>query len=161
MNRSTNFNFYLPTNADPMLVSDLTYNFEQIDDKLAVANNLTTTAAGKVLDARQGKVLSDRTTTSSIASHINAASGVTQRSLMAVKTGDIITVSMWFEMSSSGNNDVDVYTIDTGYRPFANTYFTLCDTAGVSKIGTVSTDGKIAIYKPEARAYYGQVTYSV
>lgn len=59
MDRSTNFNFYLPTNADPMRIADLTYNFEQIDSKLAVANNLTTTAAGKVLDARQGKILKD------------------------------------------------------------------------------------------------------
>lgn len=60
MNRSTNFNFYLPTNADPMNISDLTYNFEQIDAQLAVANNLTTTASGKVLDARQGKVLKEK-----------------------------------------------------------------------------------------------------
>ena len=41
MNRSTNYGFYLPTNADPMLVSDLTYNFEQIDPELADRLKLT------------------------------------------------------------------------------------------------------------------------
>ena len=47
MNRSTNFNFYLPTNADPMLVSDLTYNFEQIDGNMLSVEQQTLTDAQK------------------------------------------------------------------------------------------------------------------
>lgn len=47
MNRSTNFNFYLPGNADPMLVSDLTYNFEQIDGAMLSKGQQTLTANEK------------------------------------------------------------------------------------------------------------------
>lgn len=91
MNRSSKFNFYLPQNTDPIEVSDFNNNFETIDANLLtkaqslteeqkaavranadlnVANNLTTMAAGSVLDARQGKVLNDamarfKTTTTS------------------------------------------------------------------------------------------------
>lgn len=81
MNRSSKFNFFLPQNTDPIDVSDFNSNFETIDANLLtkaqslsseqkaavranvdlnVANNLTTTAAGSVLDARQGKVLGDK-----------------------------------------------------------------------------------------------------
>lgn len=80
MNRSSKFNFFLPQNTDPIDVSDFNSNFETIDANLLtkaqnltetqknavranvdlnVANNLTTTAAGSVLDARQGKILND------------------------------------------------------------------------------------------------------
>lgn len=80
MNRSSKFNFFLPQNTDPIDVSDFNSNFETIDANLLtkaqnlsseqkaavranvdlnVANNLTTTAAGSVLDARQGKILKD------------------------------------------------------------------------------------------------------
>lgn len=81
MNRSSKFNFFLPQNTDPIDVSDFNSNFETIDANLLtkaqnlssdqkaavranvdlnVANNLTTTAAGSVLDARQGKALNDK-----------------------------------------------------------------------------------------------------
>ena len=81
MNRSSKFNFFLPQNTDPIEVSDFNSNFETIDANLLtkaqslteaqkaavranadlnVANNLTTTAAGSVLDARQGKILGDK-----------------------------------------------------------------------------------------------------
>ena len=81
MNRSSKFNFFLPQNTDPIEVSDFNSNFETIDANLLtkaqslsseqkaavranvdlnVANNLTTTAAGSVLDARMGKTLGDR-----------------------------------------------------------------------------------------------------
>lgn len=89
MNRSEKFNFYLPQNIDPIDVSNFDYNFEIIDENLiteeqeltstqkanaranldlgdaalqTVANNLTTSSSGSVLDARQGKELGDRTT---------------------------------------------------------------------------------------------------
>jgi hypothetical protein len=81
MNRSTKFNFFLPQNTDPIEVSDFNSNFETIDANLLtkaqslteaqkaavranvdlnVANNLTTTAAGSVLDARQGNELNNK-----------------------------------------------------------------------------------------------------
>ena len=81
MNRSSKFNFFLPQNTDPIDVNDFNSNFETIDANLLtkaqnlteaqkaavranvdlnVANNLTTTEAGSVLDARQGKVLGDK-----------------------------------------------------------------------------------------------------
>lgn len=80
MNRSSKFNFFLPQNTDPIEVNDFNSNFETIDANLLtkaqnlteaqkaavranadlnVANNLTTAAAGSVLDARQGKALYD------------------------------------------------------------------------------------------------------
>ena len=86
MNRSNKFNFYLPQNSDPISVSDFNYNFQLIDDNLitasqswtntqkstartniglgdaatkSVVNNLDQTASGAVLDARQGKAISD------------------------------------------------------------------------------------------------------
>lgn len=89
MNRSTKYNFYLPQNTDPIDVSNFDYNFEVIDENLlteeqsltstqkstartnlglgdaalkTVANNLTTTSTGKVLDARQGKALNEKAT---------------------------------------------------------------------------------------------------
>lgn len=81
MNRSSKFNFFLPQNTDPIEVSDFNSNFETIDANLLtkaqnlsseqkaavranvdlnVANNLTTTEAGSVLDARQGKAINDK-----------------------------------------------------------------------------------------------------
>ena len=47
MNRSTNMNFYLPTNADPMRIADLVYNFETIDSDVLTKNAQTLTAAQK------------------------------------------------------------------------------------------------------------------
>ena len=41
MDRSTNYNFYLPTNADPMLISDIDYNFEVVDTEMAKAVKYT------------------------------------------------------------------------------------------------------------------------
>lgn len=87
MNRSSKYQFYLPQSTDPISVSDFNYNFGLIDDNLItasqswtstekstartniglgdsatkdVANNLTTTSSGSVLDARQGKALNDK-----------------------------------------------------------------------------------------------------
>ena len=45
MNRSANFNFYLPGNADPMRISDITYNFEQIDENVLSVFEQTLTSA--------------------------------------------------------------------------------------------------------------------
>lgn len=86
MNYSTKFNFSLPENTDPLDINDITANFETIDANLLTeeqslsstqknnartniglgsaatkdtANNLTTSASGSVLDARQGKALKD------------------------------------------------------------------------------------------------------
>lgn len=60
MNRSSKYGFYLPQNTDPISVSDFNYNFQLIDDNLGVANNLSTTESGYVLDARQGKAIGDK-----------------------------------------------------------------------------------------------------
>ena len=68
---------------------------------------------------------------------------------------------MWFSVNTASNNDVQVLEIDAGYRPYTDIYFVLCDTDGVAKIGTVTDDGWLLIYKPSAKSYYGQVTYSV
>lgn len=86
MNRSSKYQFYLPQNTDPISVNDFNYNFGIIDANLltkeqtltntekqaardniglgaaatrGVANNLTTESSGSVLDARQGKAISD------------------------------------------------------------------------------------------------------
>ena len=86
MNRSSKYNFYLPQSTDPISVSDFNYNFGLIDENLitasqswtntqkstartniglgdaatkSVVNNLNQTSSGAVLDARQGKAISD------------------------------------------------------------------------------------------------------
>ena len=86
MNRSSKYGFYLPQNTDPISVSDFNYNFNLIDVNLitesqnwtsaqkstartnlglgdaatkSVVNNLNQTSSGAVLDARQGKAISD------------------------------------------------------------------------------------------------------
>lgn len=64
---SGNLNLTLPEAFDKVDISVLSNNFMLIDIAFAsklglteIANDLATTQSGKVLDARQGKVLSDR-----------------------------------------------------------------------------------------------------
>lgn len=85
MQRSTNLNMYLPGNGDPQDITQISWNFDTLDGEVltksaqtltssqktqirtnlglggsataSVANNLTTTASGSVLDARVGPLL--------------------------------------------------------------------------------------------------------
>lgn len=78
MNRSTNFNFYLPENTDPIDVNDFNYNFEQIDEEIFETND--------ALDAISASISSEDVT-------LTAASGFTKRtSCRMSRCGGIVTV---------------------------------------------------------------------
>ena len=82
---SANLGLTLPESFDKVDVDILSGNFQKIDESLGdfideekIANNLITTEAGKVLDARQGKVLKDaidkKLASSSIANNLTTTS---------------------------------------------------------------------------------------
>lgn len=137
MNRSEKFNFYLPQNIDPIDVSNFDYNFEIIDENLiteeqeltstqkanaranldlgdaalqTVANNLTTSSAGSVLDARQGKVLNDKATANG-----NAIAGI-RSGLAIVSSGNThgaITAGQYVYVHSHSSLSEGLYTANS------------------------------------------------
>lgn len=157
MNRSTNFNFFLPTNADPMLVSDFTSNFETIDAKLAVANNLNQTTEGKVLDARQGKVLGD--SVGSIQSNINLTNYENLTLAVGVSGTVRIARNMKIRMitgsvqpSSTGTN-ISVATLESGDRPPVAIWFSCTGyLVGAQCEGSIGSNGEITINVPTGGA---------
>ena len=147
--------------TDPASVDDINYNSALIDTKLGavgnssvqdqidtlksnltnkmnksdVANNLTTTGSGKVLDARQGKALNDKFSTMNTDTSV---SGLTMK-----KCGNIVFGYLSKATSSNQSGTVVIATIPAGYRPPV-TFATI----EVYERGTVQigTDGKITLY---------------
>lgn len=81
MNRSTNFNFYLPQNTDQVDVSQFDYNFEIIDEQLAPAVN-------GVADIRSAKNLGSFSTSAQLAGLLD-----TELAAMGNSTGRFIRVT--------------------------------------------------------------------
>ena len=166
MNRSEKFNFYLPQNVDPIDVSNFDYNFEIIDENLiteeqeltstqkanaranldlgdaalkAVANNLTTSSAGSVLDARQGKALGDRTTKN------ESAVSAIRNSMAIVSAGNThsaITAGQYVYVHSHSSLNEGLYTANSNIS--ANATLSTSNLTAVSGGGLNALNSKIA-----------------
>ena len=165
MNRSEKFNFYLPQNIDPIDVSNFDYNFEIIDENLiteeqslsstqkanaranldlgdaalqTVANNLTTSSAGSVLDARQGKALGGRTTANE-----SAVSSI--RNSMAIvsagNTHSAITAGQYVYVHSHSSLNEGLYTANSNIS--ANATLSTSNLTAVSGGGLNALNSKI------------------
>ena len=95
MNRSTNYNFYLPTNADPMLVSDLVYNFEEIDSSLGAA---ASKLSSDVL------TISAQTLTAAQKAQVAENLGVVQEQDVTVVSGSSTYLTSWKACYTVVNN---------------------------------------------------------
>ena len=166
MNRSEKFNFYLPQNIDPIDVSNFDYNFEIIDENLiteeqeltstqkanaranldlgdaalkTVANNLTTTSEGSVLDARQGKALGDRTTAN------ESAVSAIRNSIAIVASGNThgaITAGQYVYVHSHSSLSEGLYIASTNIS--ANGTLSTSNLTAVSGGGLNALNGNIS-----------------
>lgn len=167
MNRSEKFNFYLPQNIDPIDVSNFDYNFEIIDENLiteeqeltstqkanaranldlgdaalqTVANNLTTSSAGSVLDARQGKALGDRTTAN------ESAVSAIRNSIAIVASGNThgaITAGQYVYVHSHSSLNEGLYTANSNIS--ANATLSASNLTAVSGGGLNALNSNIKI----------------
>lgn len=174
MNRSTKYNFYLPQNTDPIDVSNFNDNFEIIDDNLItqeqsftstqketargnldlggaalqdVANNLTTTSEGSVLDARQGKALNDKATANG-----NSVSAI-QDSIAIVSTGNThiaITSGQYVYVRNHSSLSEGLYTAISNISANA--------TLSTSNLLSVSQGGLNSLYNRLIPIYIKTVT---
>ena len=99
MNRSTNFNFYLPENSDYRDVSQLTYNFDTIDTQLAATNGRQTGISAGTLTAGEKFTISDS---------------------FCYKLGHIVIVAMTATATETYSTTDTIATIPSGYRPSSN-----------------------------------------
>lgn len=91
---------YDSTCCTPIDIDGATYKTSIDHITPTVANNLTTTSSGYVLDARQGKVLSD-----AIASNTSDVSGETT----IANTGYVVNAGAWTLYESRNTNDTIIY----------------------------------------------------
>ena len=118
-----------------------------------VANNLTTTASGSVLDARQGKVLSDQ-----IVPELIASSTASENSYTFMKCGNVFI----FQIDGVLGND-NPYTItNADYLPTGTARGIVCsaDGSNVKRIYCNPLDGKIKIASMSQNVgYYGEMVW--
>ena len=88
-------------------------------DAANVVNNLTTTASGYALDARQGKALNDKLATSAEA--INSTYGV----LRVKRAGNIITYQWNGNSTVTPTTGVNIGTLSANFRPTDGLYFAI------------------------------------
>lgn len=161
MNRSTNFNFYLPTNADPMLVSDLTYNFEQIDaNALSVytqsfSESQKTQARTNIGAASEASMnaINAKTVPATVGNTPTYNTGITNTELIIRRIGTLITGHLVFAYASSysgGDGLQEIITNANGIPPGFNVQMPIICVYGTNagKVGRVriSTDGKLAFW---------------
>lgn len=105
----------------------------------AVANNLATSAAGYVLDARQGKALNDKIPTVTATTLSNGQ--------ILTKYGNVVTVCGALNSWLTAN-----YTLPAGYRPrYQIQYFPTLTSAGGVKYATLGANGVVTNHD----AYWG------
>ena len=127
---------------------------------LVIANNLTTTTEGKVLDARQGKALNDAFITSSIVSSpvswTTAAGSSNDRGCTLTKWGQVRQINMYFTPSSAGSGWTTIATLTSGNRPKDSDcrVLLLNTTDSIVKTAKITSSGNIQILSPEASKAY-------
>jgi hypothetical protein len=114
---------------------------------LVIANDLTTTDAGKVLDARQGKLLNDKIATSALT--LTASTGFSKRpSCRLEKAGNVVTLAFDIATTSAMTLTTtykEVLSFDNNYSPTTDV-FALCWVLGSSNILLVDiVSGKVSV----------------
>lgn len=103
-----------------------------------VVNNLTTTASGYALDARQGKALNDAVTT------LNTFKNVYDGLFQVSKKGNIGTLQFVSNVTQEYADGVTVFTLPQGYFPATQYNWPVFSTTGAF-LGTIRlhTDGTV------------------
>lgn len=101
----------------------------------SIANNLTTDTAGYVLDARQGKALSEQIATTS--GTITVSSGTTIYSYSLRRSGN--TVTLFIEGKFPTTTSTNVFSIPEKFRPTGGQYFPLFNEASNSFVGLIKS----------------------
>ena len=141
------------------------YSKSQVDtllgakvNTLDVVDNLTTTVAGKVLDARQGKALSDAIAQSTAT--IEGTSSITwteysdssNRIVNLYRNGRIV----YFRIGSlrqTSNSWVTVCNLPSGYRPALSVYTTLLQNNAQKICGVyIGPDGNVVLFGHDVSA---------
>ena len=116
----------------------------------AIANNLTTTASGHVLDARQGKALNDKITVVSSATFVNSKlpSGVTNQGCTAYKIGRVVVMTLNLKASTQlAPATINQDFIPNSHKPAYGISLMLSDgTATGQSVGTLNPTGTLIIY---------------
>lgn len=139
----------------------------KIKSKL-LANNLTTTAEGYALDARQGKALKDQvdqlnTKIQGSGSIINTYLSTSRSTCKWIRQGDIVTV--YFQITASDAIPNEVPIINNFPKPISNVYSAAPsnNTSNPSFAYTINTNGEL--YRNYGGALnagetcYGSITY--
>lgn len=116
--------------------------------KSAIANNLSITEEGKVLDARQGKALNDALNNKNWYNWVsNMPSAEVDSGAVCTAMVDVNTVCVALRTTNKAHAEGNLLlTIPTGYRPFAS--FTTVAKSGQNDICivSVSTNGQVAVW---------------
>ena len=156
--------YTMPSEASQEDIATLNGNLASKVNTSDIANNLTTTASGKVLDARQGKALNDKIPTS-VTFYGTAATGVTATNLSGRAYGKVCSLNIHVKRSSSASGWTTVATLPSEYKPAIQKFGLLADddsfSGGSGSVGEVrvTTDGEIQIFSPSSHTYWGGITY--
>lgn len=85
-----------------------------------VANNLTTSSSGKVLDARQGKALNDLLAANTSAALSTDTNKITVNYARARKIGNLVIVTVSASVNSALPTSASLVSAPSGYRPSAS-----------------------------------------
>ena len=163
MNRSSKFGFYLPQNTDPISVSDFNYNFELIDDNLITASQSWTTA--QKTQARNNIGALSESDVSSHAYFNEFTRNETNTTWMwsgtyLTKTVNLVVFTTGITVGSASNDFLEIGTIASSFRPVYQIRGVCTpQDGGNAKMVIIETDGKIKIYKPEAKTYYFELVW--
>lgn len=115
----------------------------------AIANNLTTTSTGSVLDAYQRKVLADKLTVNSKTYTSTYTSGC-----QVVRVGKVAVLKVSGLKGFTSAGDYTLFTLDAEYRP-GSAYTQDCVVAASNVAQcmrvTINTDGKVVAHNYNAR----------
>ena len=122
-------------------------------NKNNIANNLTTTASGKVLDARQGKILNEnlakKQNTLAVASFAFAPNpaGITSSSMHCYQYGKVCVVNGFFEPNQAGT---PLALGSFAKKPVYETVFYITVYERVASYGTIDSAGTFKCNIPGA-----------
>ena len=110
--------------------------------KANVVNTLTTTDSGYALDARQGKVLGDKLTTSQFTITWSGVSGIEGRS---VKNGQIRNINLYLDLTSAISSETQIGTISSGDRASTDIVVPALTGAGHICLVALRTTGSVTV----------------
>lgn len=163
MNRSSKYGFYLPQNTDPISVSDFNYNFELIDNNLITEEQSFTNTQKSTARSNIGAVsesdVSPRIYYNEFTRNTTNTTWMWGSSYI-YRIVHLVLFTAGISIASAANDFVEIGTISSSFRPAAQ-FRGSCTTqdGGDAKMVIVETDGKVKIYKPEAKTYYFELAW--